>query len=229
MQNHEFYFHVHVPYRCGFKPTPVYKPAPINCLRANLHLQSHQNIIHFPNFTPMLKSNLPPHHPYLTHYINLVKQDELLSALEASLVFLSELSVSDFQGKELYSYADGKWTVQEVLQHIIDTERVMTYRAMRFARKDATELPGFDENSFSDNSFANMRSMQNILDELVLMRKSTIALYQSFNEEQLLFLGTANGNKNCAATIGFFTIGHALHHLNVLQERYGIILRYSHQ
>jgi hypothetical protein len=172
----------------------------------------------------MLKSNLPPHHPYLTHYINLVKQDELLPALEASLVFISELSINDFQGKELYAYADGKWTTQEVLQHIIDTERIMAYRAMRFARKDATELPGFDENSFSDNSFANTRSMQHILDELVLMRKSTIALYQSFNEEQLLFLGTANGNKNCAATIGFFTIGHALHHFLVLKNQYSLSL-----
>ena len=110
----------------------------------------------------MLKSNLPPHHPYLTHYINLVKQDELLPALAASLHFLSELSVADFQGKELYAYADGKWTVKEVLQHIIDTERIMAYRALRFSRKDATELPGFDENSFSDNSFANTRSMQHI-------------------------------------------------------------------
>ena len=177
----------------------------------------------------MLKSNLPPHHPYLTHYINLVKQDELLPALEASFVFLSELSVADFDGKELYAYAEGKWTTQEVLQHIIDTERVMIYRAMRFARKDATELPGFDENHYSDHSFANARSMQAILDELVLMRKSTIALYQSLNDEQLVFLGTANGNKNCAATLGFFIIGHALHHLNVLQERYGINLRYSQQ
>ena len=177
----------------------------------------------------MLKSNLPPHHPYLTHYINLVKQDELLPALEASILLLSELSVADFKGKELYAYAEGKWTTQEVLQHIIDTERVMTYRAMRFARKDTTELPGFDENHYSDHSFANKRSMQAILDEMVLMRKSTIALYQSLNDEQLVFVGTANGNKNCAATIGFFTIGHALHHLNVLQERYGIILRYSHQ
>jgi hypothetical protein len=117
--------------------------------------------------------------------------------------------------------------VKEVLQHIIDTERIMAYRALRFSRQDATELPGFDENVYSNHSFANERPMQHILDELVLLRKSTIALYQSFNEEQLLFLGTANGNKNCAATIGFFTIGHALHHLNVIQERYGINFRYS--
>jgi hypothetical protein len=172
----------------------------------------------------MLKSNLPPHHPYLTHYINLVAQDELMNALNYSLEFLTSLSIADFHDKENFAYADGKWTVQEVLQHIIDTERVMTYRAMRFARKDATELPGFDENSFSDNSFANTRSMQHILDELVLMRKSTIALYQSFNEEQLLFLGTANGNKNCAATIGFFTIGHALHHFLVLKNQYSLSL-----
>jgi hypothetical protein len=177
----------------------------------------------------MLKSNLPPHHPYLTHYINLVAQDELMNALNYSLEFLSSLTIADFHDKETYAYAEGKWTVKEVLQHIIDTERIMAYRALRFSRKDATELPGFDENSFSDNAFANTRSMQHILEELVLIRKSTIALYQSFNDEQLLFLGTANGNKNCAATIGFFTIGHALHHLNVIQERYGINFRYSQQ
>ena len=173
----------------------------------------------------MHKSNLPPHHPYLSQYIDLVKQEELLPALEASLTFLSELSVADFEGKELYAYAEGKWTTQEVLQHIIDTERIMAYRAMRFARKDATELPGFDENHYSDHSFANQRSMQSILEELVLIRKSTIALYQSFNEEQLLFLGNANGNKNCAATIGFFSIGHALHHLKVLEKRYHLNLK----
>ena len=173
----------------------------------------------------MLKSNLPPHHPYLTHYINLVAQDELMNALNNSLEFLSSLSVADFQDKETYAYADGKWTVKEVLQHIIDTERIMAYRALRFSRKDATELPGFDENIYSDHSFANERPMQDILDELVLMRKSTIALYQSFNDEQLLFLGTANGNKNCAATIGFFTIGHALHHFQVIKEKYKIDIR----
>jgi hypothetical protein len=177
----------------------------------------------------MLKSNLPPHHPYLTHYINLVAQDELMNALNYSLEFLTSLTIADFQDKETFAYADGKWTVKEVLQHIIDTERIMAYRALRFSRKDATELPGFDENVYSDHSFANQRSMQDILDELVLMRKSTISLYQSFNEEQLLFLGTANGNKNCAATLGFFIIGHALHHLNVIHERYGINFRYSQQ
>jgi hypothetical protein len=177
----------------------------------------------------MLKSNLPPHHPYLTHYINLVAQDELMNALNYSLEFLSSLSVADFHDKETYAYADGKWTVKEVLQHIIDTERIMAYRALRFSRKDATELPGFDENVYSDHSFANERPMQHILDELVLLRKSTIALYQSLNNEQLIYLGTANGNKNCAATLGFFTIGHALHHFNVVHERYGINFRYSQE
>jgi hypothetical protein len=96
----------------------------------------------------MLKSNLPPHHPYLTHYINLVAQDELMNALNYSLEFLSSLSAADFQDKETFAYADGKWTVKEVLQHIIDTERIMAYRALRFSRKDATELPGFDENIY---------------------------------------------------------------------------------
>ena len=175
----------------------------------------------------MHKSNLPPHHPYLTQYINLVAQEELLDALKHSLEFLSSLTIAPFQEKENYAYAEGKWTVKEVLQHIIDTERIMAYRALRFSRMDATELPGFDENTYSDHSFANQRSMQPILEELVLVRKSTIALYESFNEEHLLFLGTANGNKNCAATLGFFIVGHALHHFNVLQNRYGINFRYS--
>lgn len=119
-----------------------------------------------------------------------------------------------------YRYADGKWTIKEVLQHIIDAERVFTYRALRFARKDTTALHGFDENLFAENSKASSRSWQDLLDEFSHVRKSSELFFRSLDEDQLEANGISSGSPIYVRALGYIVIGHGLHHRNILRDRY---------
>lgn len=122
--------------------------------------------------------------------------------------------------KHNFSYAEGKWTVKEVIQHIIDTERVFTYRALTFSRGDQTQLPGFDQDVFVKNSFAKERDYYELLNEMATLRQSTAQFFLWTNEEALLQIGTASGNPMSVRAIGYLCTGHQMHHLNVLKERY---------
>lgn len=119
-----------------------------------------------------------------------------------------------------FAYAKGKWTLKELIQHIIDTERVFCYRAMCFARNDKTSLPGFNQDIFVDNSYANSREYYDLLDEMVTLREGTILLFESFSDEALLRIGVASGNKMSVRALGYLFSGHQMHHLNVIKERY---------
>src|SRR5690606_18442301 len=127
-------------------------------------------------------------------------------------------SLDENQG--LYSYAHGKWTLKEVLIHCIDTERIMSYRALRFARNDQTELPGFEQNDYVPQSEANSRKMADLIEEYKILRQSTILLFKSFSDDVLKRAGVANGNPISVRALGFVISGHELHHLNVCKERY---------
>jgi uncharacterized damage-inducible protein DinB len=122
--------------------------------------------------------------------------------------------------KEHYRYAEGKWTIKELLQHVMDAERVFNYRALRFARNDQTPLQGFDQDDFNNTANANDRSFQEILYEFYLLRMSTIAMYQSFSEEMLTRIGIASDNPMSVRALGYLTAGHLKHHINVFQKRY---------
>lgn len=119
-----------------------------------------------------------------------------------------------------YRYAPGKWSVKEVVQHVIDGERVFAYRALRFARNDATELPGFEENDYVPASHADRRTLADLLAEHDAVRKATIALFNSFPAEAMARSGSANGQRVSVRGLGWIIAGHAMHHLRVLQERY---------
>ena len=119
-----------------------------------------------------------------------------------------------------HAYAKGKWTIKEVLQHMIDSERVFCYRALRFARKDPTPLPGFDENLFAENAKADQRSWNDLLEEFKAVRKATEFLYSSFDEEQLHAEGISNKHSNYVLAFGYISVGHALHHVKIIKERY---------
>lgn len=121
-----------------------------------------------------------------------------------------------------YAYADGKWTVAEVLLHIIDCERIFSYRALRMARNDSTPLPGFDENEYTPNSGASLRTVGSLMEEYLAVRRSTLALFQNLSSEMLSRTGTANGHLFSVEMIGVVIAGHELHHLNVLGNRYGL-------
>ena len=158
--------------------------------------------------------------PYYQKYIDLVKGDNPIKALENQIIamqaFLSEIP----EEKENYRYAEGKWSIKEVIGHLTDTERIFGYRALRFARKDNTILPGFEENDYVASANFEKRSFYNLVHEFSLVRESHIALFKTFDEEALSQIGTASNNKISVRAIIFTMAGHEIHHLNVIRERY---------
>jgi uncharacterized damage-inducible protein DinB len=119
-----------------------------------------------------------------------------------------------------YRYAEGKWTIKDVIQHIIDAERIFGYRALRISRNDQTPLPGFEENDYVENTDANSRSIQGLLTELSALRHSNLLMFKSFTEKQLTRMGIASNHSISVRALGFLIIGHQKHHQKVFQERY---------
>jgi uncharacterized damage-inducible protein DinB len=153
-------------------------------------------------------------------YISLVMQDDLGDAFTQTQQNLIDLLASIPAERWDYSYAEDKWSIKELVQHLIDAERIFCYRALCFARKDTVALPGFDENIYALNSKANHRSKESLLQELQVVQQSSAAMFNSFDEEQLQSSGIANNNSIYVSAIGFTIIGHALHHKKILEERY---------
>ncbi|WP_027126982.1 DinB family protein [Gelidibacter mesophilus] len=119
-----------------------------------------------------------------------------------------------------YRYAEGKWTVKEIILHIIDTERVFSYRALCIARTDKTELPGFDQDAFVLNSRAAERNIESLLSEYESVRLATITLFDSFDHKAWTQIGTASNSSLSVRAIPFIIVGHEKHHLNIIKERY---------
>ena len=162
------------------------------------------------------------YHPYFKTYIDpLVSNGKsIIENLIETGSFLEAIVSNLPKEKELYIYAEGKWTIKELLVHIIDTERIFIYRALRFARNDSTELQGFDHDFYNKNVSTTSRELQELLDEFKTVRASSISLYKSFSEEVLLRKGSASGNIISVRAIGFLISGHQKHHLKIFKERY---------
>lgn len=157
---------------------------------------------------------------YFHYYIDLVEGNDLIHALEADKLHTVEFIRGISVDKADYRYAEGKWTVKDVIQHVIDSERIFAYRALRFSRRDHMPLPGFDENFYVANVDTFGRSLENLLAEFQAVRQATIALYAYMNDAMLDFKATANGVENTARAMGWMIIGHNKHHVHILQERY---------
>lgn len=130
-------------------------------------------------------------------------------------------SLPDDKGN--FAYGDGKWTVKEVLGHIADAERVFSYRLTRIARGDQTPLAGFDENAWAKTASHGRRTMLAVVDELIAIRRSTLALMQSLDESSLSNTGVANNNPVSARALCWIMAGHTRHHLDILRDRYGVV------
>lgn len=157
---------------------------------------------------------------YFAHYIGLVNNEEVLEAMQHNKrEFLSLIAEID-EEKSMYRYAEGKWSIKELITHIIDSERIFAYRALRFARNDKTDLAGFDENQFAANSKADNRPFTDIAHEFVATRQSSFELFSSFDSEMLSRTGTANEMEIDVTSLGYLIAGHCQHHINVLRERY---------
>lgn len=153
-------------------------------------------------------------------YINALDDVNLFEELEISLhdfiKFVQNIPMDKFD----YRYAVGKWTIKDIIQHIIDAERIFAYRALRISRNDKTPLPGFEENDYVENTNANDRSIQTLLTEFSAVRHSNLLLFKSFSEEQLTRLGTSSNHTISVRALGFLIIGHQKHHQRIFEERY---------
>ena len=157
---------------------------------------------------------------FFHNYINQVPQQELLVALRELGDELYHLMQSIQKEKMDFAYAPGKWTLREVFQHIIDTERILGFRALSIARKEPKPLPGFEENDYVMHSKAGQRSWDDMLKEYQVLRNSTILLFSSFDDEQLEYGGVANNNPLYVRGLGFIIAGHCQHHTTIIRERY---------
>lgn len=157
---------------------------------------------------------------YFSRYISKVGSASLADAVREHADALAEFYNGLPEDKAMYSYAPGKWTVKEALQHVIDTERVFAYRMLCISRGDKTALPSFDENVYASHAGANERSLTSLKEEFIAVRKSTDLLIASLTEEQLAEKGTASGKPVTANAIGYIIFGHLLHHRDIYLERY---------
>jgi hypothetical protein len=154
------------------------------------------------------------------NYINQVPEDDLATSFKNQSPLFIDFVKNIPANKIDYAYAEGKWTIKEAFQHIIDAERIFCYRALRFARKDPTPLPSFDENLFAQNAKADKRNWNDLIEEFKTVRKATESLFSSFDEEQLNANGISNNHPNYVLAFGFILIGHSIHHIKVIKERY---------
>jgi uncharacterized damage-inducible protein DinB len=153
-------------------------------------------------------------------YVNMVPLGaDVMQLLADSVTETYELFTSLPHEKALYAYAEGKWTIKEVLGHMIDTERVFAFRAFCFSREQIT-LPGFDQDIYVNNTDYNSRSLQDLAEEFRLTRQSNLYVFRNFAQEQINRNGTASGNYLTVRALIYMTAGHELHHLRILKEKY---------
>ncbi len=155
-------------------------------------------------------------------YIALVQGNSIKELIENYAYGLQEFYNSLPEDKANYAYAENKWTLKQVLQHITDAERIFAYRALRICRGDATPLPAFDENLYVQNGFANTRALSALKQEFNAVRAATDIFLLSLNDEQVKRTGTASNNPVSVNALAFIIYGHLLHHQNIFKERYGV-------
>lgn len=169
----------------------------------------------------MTKSDIAVMPNFFDRYINRVDEStDLLTALAQTADYNRLMPIETLEVLNDHVYAPGKWTGRDILQHLIDTERIMSYRALRFARNDQTTLPGFDEELFGQTANATRRSLTDLYDEYALVRQSSLALFRSFDDEMLQRTGICFSQTISVLAIGFVLVGHPMHHATIIQERY---------
>jgi hypothetical protein len=157
---------------------------------------------------------------FFDRYINLTEDIDIVEALEKYHTVESLLDKKNLEKLGKKVYAEGKWTIKEIVQHMIDNERVQAYRALRIARNDKTPLPGYDENLFAANVQVSKRDLDGLLEEFAIVRRSNIMLFENFNDEVQQRTGLCNNVPISVLALGFVLTGHQIHHTNIIRERY---------
>ena len=168
----------------------------------------------------MLRPKQGDYIPYYETYISKIEGDDILKTLETQLSEVVVLFKSIPEEKGSYAYADGKWTIKELIGHINDTERVFAYRAMCFARGEKKSLPGFEQDDYVRGGDFNNRSLSDLINEFRLLRESDLVLFKSFNEDALSQIGNGNQGKVTVLAILYIIAGHTQHHINILKAKY---------
>jgi hypothetical protein len=159
--------------------------------------------------------------PYAIMYIDLLPDDGLvLQHLVDNLHSTKDLILAQPEERLTYRFAEGEWTIKEILVHVIDAERIFSYRALRFARNDTTALPGFEQDAYVPYSLANERSIEDILEEFTAVRMATIALFTSFTEEAFTRFGPCSTYNLSVRAAAYIIAGHELHHIGSIKQNY---------
>lgn len=157
---------------------------------------------------------------YFNTYIKLVADENIVAALENQFEQAIDFFNQITEEQSHYQYAEDKWTIRQVMQHISDAERIFCYRALAFARNDQSILPSFDENSYAAHSNGYHQKWGALVSEFGAVRNATIALFRSFNEAQFHASGKVNDYQISVLALAYTTVGHTAHHINIIRERY---------
>ena len=157
---------------------------------------------------------------YYDRYVSLVEETDIISAMQKQLEEVSATFSQIAEEQGLNTYEEGKWTIKELLGHLIDGERIFAYRAFRFSRADETPLPGFDQDPYIENGNYNSVKLADLLEELVFLRKSNIYFLKNLSENAWNNVGVASDNPITVRALAYCMVGHITHHLNILKDRY---------
>ncbi len=158
--------------------------------------------------------------PFYGKYVQLVGGSDVVSALKNNIGNTTELLSGISEEKSLSRYAEGKWSIKELVGHLIDTERIFAYRALRISRGDATPLAGFEQDDYIANADFDACAFSDLIREFKAVRESTVMLFENMNSKAWLRKGNASENVVSVRALAFLTAGHELHHVNILKERY---------
>jgi hypothetical protein len=157
---------------------------------------------------------------YYDRYISQIAEDDLTAVLAAQPTELQDIFTPLSEDEALFSYEPGKWTMKEVVGHIIDGERIFAYRALRISRGDTTPLEGFEQDDYIEYGRANERAIADLLEEFKLLRRANMLMFNHMNNDDLLRMGTASGSPVSVRALAFIMAGHLRHHMNILRDRY---------
>jgi hypothetical protein len=168
----------------------------------------------------MLRPEKGEYDPYYETYTSLVPEEDIKAALATQPGELRVLAESLLEEKGTYAYADGKWTIKQLLGHLIDGERMFGYRVFRISRGDKTPIEGFEQDGYIENAHANGRSFADLLSEFELLREANVRFFKNLRDDDWLRTGTANQKEISVRALAWIMVGHIRHHISILKDRY---------
>jgi DinB superfamily len=157
---------------------------------------------------------------YYDRYVSLVGETDIVAAMREQLSEVERVFKVISEEKSLFAYAEGKWTIKEMVGHLTDGERIFGYRALRISRADQTPIEGFEQDGYIENSNFNLMRLDDLIEEFALTRRANLIMFQNLAAEAWLRSGTASDVPVSVRALAYIMVGHVRHHLNILRERY---------